>query len=159
MKVAVAYENGQVFQHFGRTEQFKVYEIADGEIKSSELIGSNGVGHGALAGVLSDYKIDALICGGIGGGAQSALSNAGVRLFAGVTGAADQAVEAFLAGSLAYIQEANCDHHEHHDGECGCGTHHEHHGGECGCGTNHEHHGGECGCGTNHEHHGDHCCG
>lgn len=151
MKVAVTYENGEVFQHFGQTQQFKVYEVEDGKIKSSELVGNNGVGHGALAGVLKDYKIDALICGGIGGGAQTALSNAGIKLFAGVTGAADKAVEAFLVGSLAFSQDANCDHHEHHGGDCSCGDHHhEHHGGECGCGDHHEHHSGECGCGGHH---------
>ena len=51
MKIAVTYDNGEVFQHFGRTENFKVYEIEDNKVISSEVISSNGVGHGALAGV------------------------------------------------------------------------------------------------------------
>lgn len=67
MKIAVTYENGEVFQHFGHTETFKVYEVEDGKILSSEIIGSDGNGHEALAGLLANQRIDVLICGGIGG--------------------------------------------------------------------------------------------
>ena len=76
MKIAVTYDNGNIFQHFGKTEFFKVYEVEDGKVVSSEVIGSNGVGHGALAGLLADRAVDVLICGGIGGGAQAALEEA-----------------------------------------------------------------------------------
>ena len=100
MKIAVTYENGEVFQHFGRTENFKVYEAEDGQGVSSEVIGSNGTGHGALAGLLADQGIDVLICGGIGGGAQAALEEAGIELVAGAEGNTDEAVEAFLRGEL-----------------------------------------------------------
>ena len=91
MRIAVTYENGNIFQHFGHTETFKVYEVENGEIKSSQVIGSNGVGHGALAGLLSGEGIDVLICGGIGGGAQTALAEAGVELCSGAQGDADAA--------------------------------------------------------------------
>ena len=74
MRIAVTYENGDVFQHFGHTKQFKVYDVENGKIVSSEIIDTNGSGHGALAGVLSSLHVDALICGGIGGGAQAALA-------------------------------------------------------------------------------------
>ena len=84
MKIAVTYENGQVFQHFGHTEQFKIYTVEDGKVVSSEVVGTNGQGHGALAGFLKERGIDTLICGGIGGGARNALSEAGVRLFPGL---------------------------------------------------------------------------
>ena len=94
MKIAVTYDNGNIFQHFGRTESFKVYDVEDNKVVSSEVIGSNGVGHGALAGLLADRAVDVLICGGIGGGAQQALSDAGVELVAGAEGDTDQAVEA-----------------------------------------------------------------
>ena len=80
MKIAVTYDNGNIFQHFGRTESFKVYEVENKQVISSEVIGSNGVGHGALAGLLAEQKVDVLICGGIGGGAQAALAEAGVEL-------------------------------------------------------------------------------
>ena len=129
MKVAVTYENGQIFQHFGHTEQFKVYIVEDGKILSSQVVDTLGSGHGALAGFLSMMNVDVLICGGIGGGAQNALAQAGIRLFGGVQGDADKAVESFAAGTLAYDPEARCDHHEHHHGEghdCGshdCGSH------------------------------------
>ena len=140
MKVAVTYENGNIFQHFGRTEFFKVYEVEDGQIISSEVIGSNGVGHGALAGLLSDQAVDVLICGGIGGGAQAALEEAGVRLCAGAEGDADQAVEAYLKGELVSTG-ANCDHHHHEDGHS-CGEHEDGHSCGGGCG---ESCGGGCG--------------
>ena len=134
MKIAVTYDNGNIFQHFGRTESFKVYEVEDNKVVSSEVIGSNGVGHGALAGLLSEQSVDVLICGGIGGGAQAALADAGAE------GDADQAVEAYLKGELISTG-ANCDHHHHEDGHS-CGDHEEGHscGGACGSSC-----GGGCG--------------
>lgn len=128
MRIAVTYENGQIFQHFGRTEQFKVYDVQDGSIVSSEVVGAGGSGHGALAGVLAALNVDALICGGIGGGAQAAVSAAGIRLYGGVSGAADAAVEALLKNELDFVPDVRCSHHEHHAeghacGEHGCGKH------------------------------------
>ena len=140
MKIAVTYDNGNIFQHFGRTESFKVYEVEDNKVVSSEVIGSNGVGHGALAGLLSDQSVDVLICGGIGGGAQAALAEAGVELCAGAEGDADQAVEAYLKGELISTG-ANCDHHHHEDGHS-CGDHEEGHSCGGGCGSSC---GGGCG--------------
>ena len=139
MKIAVTYDNGNVFQHFGRTEQFKIYEVEDNKVVSSEVIGSNGTGHGALAGLLAGQDVDVLICGGIGGGAQAALAEAGVELCAGAEGNTDEAVEAYLRGELVSTG-ANCDHHheEGHD----CGGHDEGHSCGGGCGSSC---GGGCG--------------
>lgn len=125
MKIAVTYENGNIFQHFGHTEQFKVYEVEDGKIVSADVIDTNGQGHGALAGVLSEIGADVLICGGIGGGAQMALAEAGIRLYGGVSGACDAAVNALIAGSLGYDPNVRCDHHDHEHSEGGhtCGDH------------------------------------
>ena len=130
MRIAIPYYEGLIFQHFGRTAYFKVYDVEDGQVVSSEVVSTNGSGHGALAGVLCALKADALICGGIGGGAQMALAAAGIRLYAGVSGNPDEAVAALLAGSLDFDPEARCTHHdEHHHGEghaCGehgCGSH------------------------------------
>lgn len=127
MKIGVTYENGQIFQHFGHTEQFKVYEVQDGKVVSSQVVDTNGSGHGALAGFLKEYQVETLICGGIGGGAQNALAQAGIKLYGGVTGDADAAVEALLKGELDYNPDVRCDHHgEHHGGDCGshgCGEH------------------------------------
>lgn len=129
MRVAVTYENGQVFQHFGHTEEFKVYDIEEGKVVSTEVVSTQGSGHGALAGVLTALHADVLICGGIGGGAQAALTAAGIRWFGGVSGNADQAVAAFLANTLEYNPNARCNHHDHEHGEghtCGshgCGSH------------------------------------
>ena len=125
MKIAVTYENGQIFQHFGHTEQFKIYEIEDNTIISSEVIDTNGQGHGALAGLIKAIGADVLICGGIGGGAQMALAEAGIKLYGGVSGSCDTAVEALLAGNLGYNPNVKCDHHdhEHNEGAHSCGSH------------------------------------
>jgi predicted Fe-Mo cluster-binding NifX family protein len=122
MKVAVTYEDGNVFQHFGHTEQFKIYEISDGKITGSEVTDTGGSGHEALAGFLKNSGVTELICGGIGGGAKTALAEAGITLYGGVTGSADDAVKALLAGSLAYDSGVTCSHHEHGEGHS-CGSH------------------------------------
>ena len=123
MRVAVTYENGEIFQHFGHTERFKVYDIEDGKILSSEIVDTNGSGHGALAGVLNALKVDALICGGIGGGAQMALAQAGIKLYGGVSGSADAAVQALAEGKLDFDPNVHCDHHDHHGEGHSCGSH------------------------------------
>jgi FKBP-type peptidyl-prolyl cis-trans isomerase 2/predicted Fe-Mo cluster-binding NifX family protein len=140
MKIAVTYDNGEVFQHFGKTESFKIYNVEDNTVVSSEIIGSNGTGHGALAGLLAEQGINVLICGGIGGGAQAALTEAGIELCAGAQGNTDQVVEAYLKGELE-SSGVNCDHHHHEEGHS-CGDHESGHscGDSCGSGC-----GGSCG--------------
>ena len=130
MRIAVTYANGNIFQHFGHTEQFKIYDVQDGKIVAAQIVDTNGSGHGALAGVLTALNADVLICGGIGGGAQMALAAAGIQLFGGVSGNADAAVEALIAGNLAFNPNVQCNHHDHHHGEGHtCGDH--------GCGSGH----------------------
>ena len=125
MKIAVTYENGSVFGHFGHTEQF--YQVEDGAVVKAQVVPTNGSGHGALAGFLADHGVDCLICGGIGPGAQAALAQAGIRLYAGCTGSADDRVSELLAGSLAHADGATCDHHHDEGHDCGgqhtCGSH------------------------------------
>ena len=120
MRIAVTYEDGQVFQHFGHTRQMKIYDAEGGRIVKTHIADTTGSGHGALAGFLSGLKVDVLICGGIGGGAQQALAQAGIRLCGGVSGSADEAAERFLAGTLDYDAQVRCDHHDH-DQHGGCG--------------------------------------
>ncbi len=120
MKIAVTYENGLVFQHFGHTEKFKIYDVENGKIKGEMIADAAGSGHGALAGFLKNLSVDTLICGGIGGGAQQALAAAGIKLYGGVSGSADEAVKNLLAGSLNYDANVHCSHHEH---EHSCGEH------------------------------------
>lgn len=142
MRIAVTYENGNIFQHFGHTEQFKIYDEQDGKIISSEIVDTNGSGHGALAGFLKLAGVNALICGGIGVGAQLALDEADIELYSGISGSADDAVAALLNGTLEASSEANCDHHHDHDHDhdCGCGHHHHDH-------EHHHDHDHDCGCG------------
>lgn len=121
MKIAVTYENGAVFQHFGHCKNFKFYEVEENEIKDARIVSAMGSGHGALAGFLKLNGADVLICGGIGGGARTALSQAGIELYPGVTGSADESVIAFLNGKLNYNPDTLCNHH--HEGEQHCGGH------------------------------------
>ena len=132
MKIAVTYDSENIFQHFGHTAYFKLYEIADNAVVSTQVLPTGGSGHGALADFLAAQGVQILICGGIGG-AQLALANAGIRLYGGVRGNADAAVNALLAGELGYDPNVRCDHHDHEHGHSGhsCGHH--------GCGT------GSCG--------------
>ena len=116
MRIAVTYENGEVFQHFGHTEQFKLYEVSGGKLLHTQVVDTNGSGHGALAGLLAQLGVDTLICGGIGGGAQAALAEANIRLIGGVQGNADEAVQAFLNGTLAFDPNVHCTHHDHGEG-------------------------------------------
>ncbi len=119
MRIATTYENGEIFGHFGHTEQFKLYDVENGKVVKEQIVSTNGSGHGALAGFLQAAKVDVLICGGIGMGAQTALSEVGIKLYAGLQGSSDSAVQAFLSDALHYDPNAKCDHHEHHDGDCG----------------------------------------
>lgn len=121
MKIAVTYEDGTVFQHFGHTKQFKLYQVTDNTIEKTELLDTTGSGHGALAGLLTAHGVDTLICGGIGGGARSALAQANIKIYPGVSGNADQSVQALLNGSLHYDPDTTCSHH--HEGGHSCGNH------------------------------------
>ena len=121
MKIAVTYDNGEVFQHFGHTENFKIYNIEDKTIIDANVVNTMGSGHGALAGFLVENEVDTLICGGIGGGARNALSEAGITLYGGVSGNADDAVKALIDGNLGYNPNVKCSHHEHSCGEHKCG--------------------------------------
>ena len=123
MRVAVTYEDGMIFQHFGHTEQFKFYDVEEKKVVKEQIADTMGNGHGALAGFLTANHVDVLICGGIGGGAQSAISQAGIQLYGGVSGSADDAVAAWIAGTLGYNPNVQCSHHNHachgHGDSCG----------------------------------------
>ena len=143
MRIAVTYENGQIFQHFGHTQDFKVYDVEEGKIVAAEVVNTDGQGHGALAGVLNALHADVLICGGIGMGAQNALAAKGIKVYGGVSGYADGAVQAFLVDMLDYNPNVKCSHHDHEHGhDCSCGHPHEH--------AHHHEHDHECHC---HDHH------
>ena len=134
MKIAVPFANGEVFQHFGHTEHFKLYEIEAGQVVSSQIIDTNGSGHEALAGFLADLAVSVLLCGGIGDGAQAALADADIEICSGAQGDADAAVNAYLNGELKSAG-VNCDHHHEHGEEDACGGNC---GGGCGgCGGCH----------------------
>ena len=122
MRVAVTSQNGMVFQHFGGTPEFAVYTLENGKIIGKELVSTNGTGHEALADILASLNADALICGGIGGGARMAIASVGIELYPGVSGTTDDAAAAFAAGTLAYNPDFVCGHH-HDDGAHTCHHH------------------------------------
>lgn len=125
MKIAVPFENGMVFQHFGRSEQFKFYEVENGAVLHSEVVSTKGQGHGALVGFLVQHGANVVLCGGIGTGAQVALMQAGIQMFGGISGLADAAVSNYLSGRLVFDPDVHCTHHDHDEGHS-C---HEHKGG------------------------------
>ena len=135
MKIAIPYENGEVFQHFGIAELFRVYTAEDGRVTDAALLEAKGLGHNhaGVAALLREAGVSVVLCGGIGAGAEQALAEAGLTLCSGVTGSADKAAQDYLSGTLQHGAGANCDHHHHHDEAQACG------GGACGgcCGGCH----------------------
>ncbi len=123
MRIAVTYQDGMIFQHFGHTQQFKLYDVENGAVQKEQIVDTQGSGHGALASFLKEWSVDTLLCGGIGGGAQNALASVGIQLYGGIAGNADEAVRVFLAGTLVYNPEVHCNHHEqdHSSGGHSCG--------------------------------------
>lgn len=116
MKIATTYDisTNTIFQHFGKTQSFKIYEIEDGKIIKSDVIDNGGFGHHDLATYLKNLGIETLILGNRGQGAIDALNNAGIKQLAGITGNPDDAVAAFLNGTLKDNPDAKCNHHEGH---------------------------------------------
>lgn len=115
MKVAVTYENGIVFQHFGKCQNFLIADMKDGRVIHKSLLSSNGKGHGALAELLKTAGVDVLICGGCGAGACNALKAAQITVIRGAKGNAEAALEAYGKGELQDDPSGQC-HHHHEDG-------------------------------------------
>jgi FKBP-type peptidyl-prolyl cis-trans isomerase 2/predicted Fe-Mo cluster-binding NifX family protein len=137
MRIAIPYEEGNVFQHFGKSKQFKLYTVENGKIVSSEVISAGDTGHEALAGLLAELDVKAVICGGLGEGMMNALAASGIDVYPGISGDADEAAISFLLGKLQ-PGEANCDHHHEKAGESdsgSCGNHEEGCGGDESCGS------------------------
>lgn len=119
MKIAVTYENGEIFQHFGHSQQFKIYEIDEEKIVNEKTINTNGSGHGLLGELLISEGVNILICGGLGSGAKNILEENNIKVYPGVTGDADEAVKDFISGKLKYDPNKKCNHHGHnHDHDC-----------------------------------------
>lgn len=119
MKVAITYdkETGNVFQHFGKTQFFKIYQIQDGKIVSSEVIDNGGNGHHELPSYLKDLGIETLILGNRGQGAIDAIAASGLKEMPGITGNADNAAELFAKGELKPNFTAKCSHHGEHNND------------------------------------------
>lgn len=135
MHIAIPYYMGQIFQHFGHAPQFKVYEIEDHQVLMEMIVEVEEKGHGAVADLLSSMDVRVVICGNIGENAMRALTNAGIAFYGGVTGDADEAITALVAGGLKYDPEIKCTGHGHGQGCGDCDDDCERCGGDCGsCG-------------------------
>ena len=120
MKLAVTYENGMVFQHFGKCQNFLIANIEEGQMIQKSLLPSNGQGHGALVSLLKAADVDVLICGGCGEGARKALKEAQITVISGAIGNAEVAIDAYRNGALNDQPSGQC--HHHHEGGHDCST-------------------------------------
>ena len=123
MRIAATFQDGQIFPHFGHTKQFKLYDVKEGQLISTEIVDTNDNGHHALAGILTALHVNTLICGGIGEYAQAALEAADIQLYGGVSGDADTAVHAFLSGELTDNFQTRCNCHKHSSSQHKCAHH------------------------------------
>ncbi len=112
MKIVVNYLDGEIFQHFGQTPEFKVYEVEDSKVVDSYVISADPEGHRALGKQLVTLKADVVICGSLGIPMLEILQGAGIEVCGNVSGNADEAVQAYLNGTLKSSTEAH---------SCGCG--------------------------------------
>lgn len=116
MKIAVTTENEMVFQHFGHSKEFTIYEIENEQVICKKSLDTGASGHGALADILKANSVNVLICGGIGLGAKSALREKRIELVPGVEGKADEMVVKYLSGEKIGNPDFVCTHHHEHDG-------------------------------------------
>ncbi len=114
LRIAVPYKDGQVFQSFGRSTQFMIYDIDKGKTTIRTLVNTNGSGRGAMADILKKIYTTTLICGNLGEGAKTAVERAGITLYAGVSGEADRAVDEFLKGTLIFNNQICCNNKTTH---------------------------------------------
>ncbi|MEO0023557.1 MAG: NifB/NifX family molybdenum-iron cluster-binding protein [candidate division WOR-3 bacterium] len=118
MKVAVATDGDTVAPHFGRCEKLTLVEIENGRTGPKSVIPHPGHCHGALARILTENRVEAVICGGIGPGALDQLTAAGIAVYPGVSGTVEEVIRRFAAGTLV-PGAPGCGHE-------GCGNHHSH---------------------------------
>ena len=123
MRIAVTYENGDVYQHFGHSSQFKLYEVEDGRIVEAHIVDTEGQGHGALASFFNVSRRPYGHCRRYRRRCQTSFGQGSIQLYGGVSGSADEAVKALLAGTLEFDPNPSCGHHGHEGG------HHDHHDG------------------------------
>ena len=110
MVIAVTHENGKVGQHFGHAKEFKLYEIENKEIVDQAVVSNYGSGgHEATCMLMDDYNVAVVICDNIGQSAVDGLQEMSISVIPSVEGTCDDAVEAFLNGSLIMqVQGGGC---------------------------------------------------
>lgn len=134
MRIAVAYKDGEIFEHFGHCEMFAIYEYEEANVEkcTKRLVPcGDRHGHADMVELMRREGVDAVICGNMGSEAKSQLLSFGIVPVAGYCGSADQAADLLICGELPIVEGGSC-------GSCGgcSGCHHDE-GGDCECG---------CGC-------------
>lgn len=120
-RIEVTYQNREIFQHFGHTEQFKVYGIEAGKISSSQIVASDGLGHGALAGFpLCNGMMYGFVV--VSEAVHKPLLQCRNQLCEGISSSGDDAVHSLPDGKLYYNPNIICNHHNHEEGHS-CGSH------------------------------------
>ena len=114
MRIAVAYEDSKVFQHFGQTPCFMMCDVLDGRVTGTDMIPTGEVSHAALVDFLREHGANTLICGGMGEKAFRLLEAAGIQVYGGVSGDAAKAVDDLLNDRLVYDPFVFVGH------KCGC---------------------------------------
>ena len=140
IRIAVSYKDGEIFEHFGHSEFFAIYEFDEHDLERStkRLVDTSAMhGHKDMADLMKREKIDAVICGQMGDEARSLLLSYGIIPVPGYCGDADTAAELLVTGQLPASDGGGC------SGGCGgCSGCHGGDEGETSCGC-----GGGCGCG------------
>ena len=131
MILAVTSKDGEVFQHFGHSEELTLFEVENGTVIETKKVATNGQGHGALADFLNVLSANVLICGGIGGGAKNALREKRIEIIPGVTGKVDEVIVKYLSGEQIGNPDVECNHHHEHGEGHDCGSHDHTCGGHC----------------------------
>lgn len=114
MKIAVACEGTQVAQHFGHCDYFHLFDTEGARIVGDVQVPNPGHRPGFLPVFLHEQGVEAIISGGMGGGAVAIFTEKGIDVYMGVSGSPRVAAESLAAGTLVSSGSV-CHEHQHHD--------------------------------------------
>jgi predicted Fe-Mo cluster-binding NifX family protein len=108
----------QIFNHFGSAPNFLIVDMTTSEIQSvsnSDQIHQHGACN-PIAG-LGGHQVDAIVVGGIGGGALHKLNASGIRAFKANVGSISENIDMLKVGTLQeYMPGHTCGGHNHSHG-------------------------------------------
>jgi len=107
--VAISTDGDEVAAHFGRCQAYTIVEIAEGAIRSREIIPNPGHEPGFLPRYLAQRGVTCIVAGGMGPRAQMLFDQQGIETIVGVSGSVEEAIAALLLGRLV-SGESLCEH-------------------------------------------------